>query len=107
MEIPTKCYPLSAFMDLMNDDTEPSGDDMSDRRTIAREIEAAHAHLISDGPPLARALEAARESGHASAGQLDSLWRHVDGLSEVVRALLVFIEYAHVPKGDEQVEMPL
>jgi hypothetical protein len=75
---------------------------------IAREIEAAHAHLISAGPPLARALKAARESGHASAGQLDSLWRQVDGLIEALRALAVFVEYdGHVAPGDEQVEMPL
>lgn len=74
---------------------------------IAREIESAHAHMISSHPYLARAFEAARDSSHASAGQLDSLWRQVAGLIEALRALAVFVEYDHVPKGDEQVEMPL
>lgn len=75
---------------------------------IAREIEAAQAHLISSQPYLARAFEAARESSHASAGQLDSLWRQVDGLIEALRALAVFVEHdGHVAPGDEQMEMPL
>ncbi len=75
---------------------------------IAREIEAAHAHLISSHPYLARAFETARESGHASAGQLDSLWRQVAGLIEALRALAVVIEYdGHGAPGDEQMEIPV
>ena len=51
---------------------------------------------------------AARASGHASAGRTDSLWRHVNGLSEALRALLVFVEYdGHVAPGDEQMQMLL
>ena len=84
------------------------GKTITSSHPIAREIEAAHAHLISSHPYLARAFEAARESSHTSAGQLDSLWRQVDGLIEALRALAVFVEYdGHVAPGDEQVEMPL